>query len=148
MSIYGFNQGYGLSAMNLSDFPSASHGASSTRALSLYTPNILTLNNPPANIAHVQQTLSLAGSSGQYDLNVQQKKLALAAAPAPTRVRCRNVTRGGDLDASGSAQCIDPQGNCHPPINMRCPENSVFLDQFSGLMGSASVVSSTFPLLR
>lgn len=76
MSIYGFNQGYGLSAMNLSDLPSASYDASSSRARnSLYTPNILTLNNQPANIAHVQQSLSLAGSSGQYDLNAQQKQL-------------------------------------------------------------------------
>lgn len=149
MSIYGFNQGYGLSAMNLSDIPSPSHGPGTVRALnSLYTPNILTLNSPSANIAHVQQSLSLAGSSGQYNLNAAQKQLALAAAaPPPVRIKCRNVNET-NLDTSGSAQCIDTQGNCYPPINMRCPENSVFLDQFSGLTGSSSVMSSTFPLLR
>ena len=147
MSIYGFNQGYGLSVMSLSDIPSPSQNVGRRRPLSssLYTPNILTLNGPPANVARVQQALSVAGSSNQY---AQQKNMALMAAAAPVgRVKCRNVN-GTELDTTGSAQCIDPQGNCRPPINMRCPKNTVFLDQFSGLTGSSSVQSATFPLLR
>ncbi len=43
--------------------------------------------------------------------------------------RCKNVL---SASITGVAQCIDAQGMCHPPINNRCPAQSVTLNQMTG----------------
>jgi hypothetical protein len=147
-SVYGFNPGYSLSSMSLSDVPSPRDVETFVHP-SLYTPNILSLNHPAANVNRIQQSLNLAGSGGQY---VARVPLTAEMEKANQRDRdarpvCRNIN-SSNLSSSGAAQCIDAQGFCRPPINMRCPPDSVFFNQFSGARGGTSVSNAGMPLLR
>ena len=140
MSLYGFNEGYSLSSSYLSDWPSID-AAPLARNASV-SPNILSLNSPTANVAKVQLALTAAGGAGPAHL--PSMNMMTAPPPLPmSAARCKNVGLTSAQQASaGAAQCIDRDGNCQPPINMRCPVGSVFLDQFTGAGGTTSVLTS------
>ena len=128
MSIYGFNPGYSLSSMNLNEIPNVQQRQQQM------IPSILSMNGPTLSI---EQARGNIGNSYRQNnnANVGQHNLSLASSP-PQTLKCRNLTLDENAKASGAAQCIDKDGLCYPPINMRCPVNTVFFDQFTGRQGA------------
>lgn len=126
MSIYGFNPGYSLSSMNLNEIPTVQRHQQ-------MTPSILSMNGPTLSIEQARGNISNSYRQNN-NANVGQHNLSLAGASPPQTLKCRNLAL--DAKAAGAAQCIDKEGLCYPPINMRCPVNTVFVDQFTGSQGA------------
>jgi hypothetical protein len=131
MSVYGFNPGYSLTFSNLSDTPAIGHNAH--KAQQLYTPNLLSMNNPQATLMQAEALVGGSSASvGQYNM------MSSSIGPAS---KCKNF-KVGNVATAGAAQCIDANGMCTEPINMRCPDNTMFLNQFNGATASQPAMLS------
>jgi hypothetical protein len=137
MSIYGFNPGYSLSSMNLNEIPIVQRQQQ-------LIPSILSMNGPTLSLQQATAVINNKPSA-----NVGQHNLSLSEPTSSNtpQLKCRNLNLDAKAAGAGAAQCIDKEGLCYPPINMRCPVNTVFLDQFSG--ASAGTPSSiSYSMMR
>lgn len=131
MSVYGFNPGYSLTFSNLSDTPDVGHNV--RKAQHLYTPNLLSMNNPQATLMQAEALVGgNSASVGQYSM------MSSSIGPAS---KCKNF-KAGNVATAGAAQCIDANGMCTEPINMRCPDNTMFLNQFNGAQAAQPAMLS------
>ena len=130
-SVYGFNDGYSLSAIGLNEIPMI-------RQPDLRNPNILSLNGPSISVPQIQKQL-MDSKSVSGGVGVGQHNLSLNFADSLTtaqKSQCRNLTSTENARSAGAAQCIDKQGFCSPPINMRCPAGTVAINQFTNSVSS------------
>lgn len=118
MSVYGFNEGYSLSASPLSDF-SAPSQRQVVRTQQLYTPPIINLN--PLSPAQSFETMRVGAKAYSF-------------APSVTREMCANAA---EVQNMGASLCLDPvSGNCAPPVSGRCPNGHLAVNQFTGSMSA------------
>lgn len=128
MSVYGFNEGYSLSASPLSAFPAPSQ-AKVVKTQQLYTPPIINLN--PVTPAQSFQSMRVGAKAYSF-------------VPSVSRDMCSNVM---EVQNMGAALCLDPvSGNCAPPVAGRCPTGQLAVNQFTGTM-SAEPSSVTWGMM-
>jgi hypothetical protein len=131
MSLYGFNEGYSLSASPLSSFPAASK-AKVVKTQGLYTPPIINLN--PMTPAQSFQTMTVGA-----------KAYAFAPPPQVSRDMCANAM---EVSRMGASLCMDPMTRqcAPPPVPSQCPQGHLAVNQFSGAL-SASPSSVTWGMM-
>jgi hypothetical protein len=136
--VYGFNDGYSLSAAPLASFrvPSAQKVSQSEL---MYPPYIINLN--PTSPAQSYETITVGARSYSlqpvaYDA-LQAQRLGVATGAAAVSM-CANAAA---VAHSGASLCMDPRTNmCSPPpVPSSCPRGHLAINQFSGNMGSAPV---------
>lgn len=128
--IYGFHEGYSLSAAPLSQFVQPSR-MKLAQVEQLYTPNIINLNPMPGQ----PQTITVGQRS--YALGPGSRGSALGASAGPgVAGMCANL---GAVAHQGASLCMDPQTNmcAPPPVPNQCPRGHVALNQFSGALSAA-----------
>lgn len=132
--VYGFNDGYSLSAAPLASFrtPSIEKVAKSEQ---LYSPYIINLNQvTPAQSGH-----SITVGARSYAMQPPAHHAALGAgAGGPTSSMCVNAAQVAN---SGASLCMDPRTNmcAPPPVPNSCPRGHIALNQFSGAMNAQPV---------
>lgn len=114
-NIYGFSQGYGLNTFDLSGLTPVPPAATA-----MYTPSLISMNGPQQTVQNIQASLLGSSGVGQYNLSVGSGMQGAGV--------CKNATDGG------AVQCMDKAGMCQPPVNGRCPSQSLSVNQFNGTM--------------
>jgi hypothetical protein len=129
--IYGFNEGYSLSASPVSQFVQPSR-MKMAQVEQLYTPNIINLNPMPG------QPRSITIGQRSYALGPGPQSFALGASGngPHAATMCANLSAVAN---QGASLCLDPQTNmcAPPPVPNQCPRGHVALNQFSGALSSA-----------
>lgn len=123
MSIYGFNEGYNLSAAPLSSFRTPSR-SKVVKSEALYTPPIINLN--PLTPAQSLESITVGARS--YALQRMPENLG---AGFGAQTMCSNAPQVANL---GASLCMNPQTRAcsAPPVPSQCPKGHVAINQFSG----------------
>lgn len=131
--IYGFREGYGLSASPLALFPAPSR-SKIEQAQMLYTPSIINMN--PLVPAQVPRTVTVGAKS--YALEQPTMRNLGAGAGGGGGVGIAMCANAAQVANMGASLCMNPQSRmcAPPPVPNQCPQGHIAINQFSGAMGA------------